>query len=171
MPVSLLRRPADNLGMPIRKDYGKLIADAREAKQWSQSRLAKEAGISQPSLSAIEAGDTQPDQVKLDTIWRVTSALGIALEPFMAEGAAIYNVEERPPPRARLPLISFVIAGNRSEANDPYAPGAAEAWIDFDSMASKSAFCLRVRGTSMIRPDGTGFPDGCFIAVFLRPSP
>lgn len=75
------------------------------------------------------------------------------------------NVETFRPPRALLPLISWVAAGNRAEVNDPYAPGAAEAWIEFDTVASKSAFCLRVRGESMVRPDGTGFPDGCLVAV------
>lgn len=85
--------------------------------------------------------------------------------------ASAYNVDPAPPPGSRLPHISWVAAGNRGEANDPFAPGAAFDWIDFDSMASKSAFCLQVRGTSMVRPDGTGFPDGCFIAVEPRRQP
>jgi SOS-response transcriptional repressor LexA len=75
------------------------------------------------------------------------------------------NVEEFRRPRSRLPLVSWVLAGNRGEVNDPYAPGAAESWVEFDSAASRSAFCLRVRGDSMVRADGSGFPDGCLIAV------
>jgi SOS-response transcriptional repressor LexA len=78
------------------------------------------------------------------------------------------NVEEIRQPGARLPLISWVRAGLRDNVFDPYAPGAAEAFIDFESRASSSAFCLRVRGDSMLRPDGTGFPDGCLIAVEPR---
>jgi SOS-response transcriptional repressor LexA len=81
------------------------------------------------------------------------------------DGLHPYNVDEVRSPRSRLPLISWVSAGLKDEANDPYAPGNAEAWIDFDSEASASAFCLRVRGDSMVRPDGTGFPDGCIIAI------
>jgi SOS-response transcriptional repressor LexA len=83
----------------------------------------------------------------------------------MAERLLASNVEEVPREKSRLPLISWVSAGLKDEANDPYAPGNAEAWIEFDSEASGSAFCLRVRGNSMVRPDGTGFPDGCVIAV------
>lgn len=75
------------------------------------------------------------------------------------------NVETFREARSLLPLISWVVAGTRAEANDPYPPGAAEAWIEFDTYMSKAAYCLRVRGTSMVRPDGTGFPEGCLIAI------
>lgn len=71
----------------------------------------------------------------------------------------------------RLPLISWVSAGMRDHAHDPYSPGTAEAWVEFGSIASDTAFCLRVRGTSMVRPDGTGFPDGCIIAVEPKRKP
>ena len=83
--------------------------------------------------------------------------------------AEALTVAREPSPAAidasSLPLISWVAAGLRNDANDPYAPGAAEAWVRFDSRGSRSSYCLRVRGDSMVRPDGTGFPDGCFIAV------
>lgn len=83
------------------------------------------------------------------------------------------NVEDVPAASSRLPLISWVSAGLKDEANDPYAPGNAEAWIDFDGQASSSAFCLRVRGRSMESPDGREptFPDGCLIAVEPRRRP
>jgi SOS-response transcriptional repressor LexA len=81
------------------------------------------------------------------------------------------NVEEVSAAGSRLPLISWVSAGLKDDANDPYAPGNAEAWLDFDSLASSVAFCLRVRGDSMVRPDGTGFPNGCIIAVEPRRRP
>lgn len=155
-----------NLGVPISKNYGRLITEARERKGWNQAQLAKAAGISQPSLSAIESGDTQPDKVKLDTIWKIGSALGVPLDNLVSEELANYNVgQPKPMGRSRLPLISWVSAGMRREANDPYAPGAAADWVDFDAVGSKSAFCLQVRGDSMVRQDGSGFPDGCYIAV------
>jgi SOS-response transcriptional repressor LexA len=93
------------------------------------------------------------------------------LNALLGVRSGVSNVEEAPPARARLPLISWVSAGLKDEANDPYAPGNAEAWIDFDSEASSSAFCLRVRGDSMVRPDGTGFPNGCLIAVEPKRKP
>jgi SOS-response transcriptional repressor LexA len=83
------------------------------------------------------------------------------------------NTSEAPQTRASLPLISWVSAGLKEEAFDPYAPGAAEAWIDFEGPASSTAFCLRVRGESMVRPDGRepSFPDGTIIAVDPRRKP
>lgn len=76
-----------------------------------------------------------------------------------------------PPPRSRLPLISWAIPGGRGDAANPYAPGAAEAWIGFEAEASQEAFCLRVRDDSMVRPDGSGFPAGCIIAIEPRRRP
>lgn len=137
----------------------------------NQGDLAEAAGISQPSLSAIEAGDTSPDQVKFVTIWKIAGALGVSIDEITAESTGSGNVETRPPSRSRLPLISWVSAGMRDHAFDPYSPGAAAEWIDFDAPSSKTAFCLRVRGDSMVRPDGTGFPDGCYIAVEPRRTP
>lgn len=88
-------------------------------------------------------------------------------------GDAPMNVMEAPADRSRLPLISWVSAGLKDEAADPYAPGNAEDWIPFESEASKSAFCLRVRGRSMESSDGSEptFPDGCFIAIEPRRKP
>lgn len=89
------------------------------------------------------------------------------LVEFAAEAADRGNTEAAIEVTARLPLISWVSAGLKDDANDPYAPGNAEAWIDIRArqQISSSAFCLRVRGHSMVRADGTGFPDGCIIAV------
>lgn len=83
------------------------------------------------------------------------------------------NVADIPRSRYRLPLISWVSAGQKDEANDPYSPGNAEAWIDFDGPTSSSAFCLKVRGTSMVNPSGEEptFPDGCVIGVDPRRRP
>jgi SOS-response transcriptional repressor LexA len=83
------------------------------------------------------------------------------------------NVEFERSAGSRLPLISWVRAGVKDEANEPFAPGAADEWFDFDTAASTSAFCLRVRGDSMVNPSGAEptFPDGCIIGVEPRRRP
>jgi SOS-response transcriptional repressor LexA len=48
---------------------------------------------------------------------------------------------------------------------DPYAPGVADEWIETEAVVSRHTYCLRVRGDSMLRPDGTGFPPGSVIVV------
>ncbi len=61
------------------------------------------------------------------------------------------------------PLISWVQAGEWSEIVDNFQPGDAEMWVPFaiPRKDMPNAFCLRVRGDSMI-PE---FADGDIILV------
>lgn len=54
--------------------------------------------------------------------------------------------------RTKVPLISWVQAGNWCESPDNFSPGDAEDWIDCSFPHSSSTYCLRVVGQSM-------FPD------------
>ena len=157
--------------MKAKLTLGELVALAREQCGLNQSELGKAAGLSQPTISAIESGTTKQKDIKLETIIKIAGATNKPLEFFL--GGSIENNTERVTikSRSKLPLISFVMAGLRGEANDPYATGAAERWIDVMSEASDAAYCLRVRGDSMQRADGTGFPDGCIIAVEPKRKP
>ena len=56
---------------------GQLIRDARASRGLSQDALAERAGISQPSLSQIETGDTTP---RLETLDAIADALGMTAE-------------------------------------------------------------------------------------------
>ena len=143
-----------------KKTVGQLVLAAREQRGWTQSELAKRSGLSQPTLSALEAGETTLSNIKLSTVAQIASALGVPIGDLLGT-----NTDTAPVFRARLPLVSWISAGNPHQVFDPYSPGAAEDWIPFQSMATPNSYCLRVRGDSMMRPDGTGFPDGCIIAV------
>lgn len=167
MPLAVPVGRPNNLGVPITPispDYGKRIESAREKRGWNQAQLAQAAGISQPTLSAIENGDTKPEQVKLDTVWKIADALGLPL-PALAvrDNAAEYNVVPAPAPRSRVPMVSFVPAGTPGES-----VMQVSGHVEFDSPASKDAIALQVKGESMVRPDGTGFPSGCYILVEPR---
>ncbi len=50
---------------------------------------------------------------------------------------------------ARVPLISWVAAGNWGEAVDSYQPGDGEDWVETTKRVGHSAFALRVKGDSM----------------------
>lgn len=78
---------------------------------------------------------------------------------------AVPNIEPVTRTLQKVPLISWVSAGQLKEVFDPYQPGAAESWEEIEGPVSKQAYALRVRGDSMIAPDGTGFPDGSTIVV------
>lgn len=67
-----------------------------------------------------------------------------------------------------IPLISYVQAGEWSEAIDLYEPGYGEKVMPTTAPHSSSTFALRVEGRSMTLPDGvTGisFPHGMIIYV------
>lgn len=154
---------------------GERARKRREELQLKQKDVAAQVpGMTESALSQLESGSTKG--VKPQNLLHLARALRMSVEE-LVEGRArtgkVHNVEEHGPAGARLPLISWVRAGLRDDANDPYAPGKAETWIDFDTAASTSAFCLRVRGDSMVRPDGSepSFPDGCIIGVEPRRRP
>lgn len=50
----------------------------------------------------------------------------------------------------KVPLISWVAAGNWCESPDNFSPGDAEDWLASPFSHSKHAFCLTVKGESMM---------------------
>jgi SOS-response transcriptional repressor LexA len=85
-----------------------------------------------------------------------------------------YSVEPGPELRARVPLISWVQAGDWNGASDPLQPGDAERWLDCPTSHSDRTYALRVRGDSMTSPHGNArtYPEGCIVFVDpLRRSP
>ena len=61
---------------------GECIRGARNARTWSQSRLAKQADVSRPTIARIEAGQ----HVRMGTLETVAQALGLSLEMGRTEG-------------------------------------------------------------------------------------
>lgn len=155
-------RHAQNVGMPNRRIIPQRVIQAREARGWKPAELARRAGISQPTLWALENGKTK--DVKYDTIAKIASATGKHVAYFVDTRNGNTD-EETPVPYGRVPLISWVRAGAASLVFDPYQPGFAEEWEDASVSVSRLTFALRVRGDSMIAPDGTGFPEGSIIIV------
>lgn len=69
-------------------------------------------------------------------------------------------------PVGKLPLISWVQAGDWSEIVDNFQPGDAEDWIACPFPIGLHGFVLRVVGDSMFNPAGDlSFRDGDFISV------
>ncbi len=75
----------------------------------------------------------------------------------------IENVIQGPELRGKLPLISWVRAGDLCESPDVFHTGDADEWIDCPVPHSPRSYCLRVSGDSM---DGEGgYRDGEIIFV------
>lgn len=128
------------------------------------SRLARETGVSQPTIwKILNEKIADPGS---DILEPIAKRFGKAVAQLRGEiPIELEDVVDAHDTKARLPLISWVQAGLGGEAADPYAPGSAESWMPFESKYSGQAFCLRVRGDSMVTPDGGGFPEDTIIAV------
>lgn len=53
------------------------IKELREAKGWSQNKLAKESGLAQSFIHAIEAGKKSPT---MRSLRKLSQALGVPIE-------------------------------------------------------------------------------------------
>lgn len=153
----------------------------RKRARLSQEAVSQlfEPPISRAAVAQWETAKSQGGTVpEVDRLKVLAAAYGCSIDELIGGPGPTSlneppNVYPVPPSRIRLPLISWVSAGLRDDANDPYAKGNAEAWEDFEGPCSSISFCLRVRGASMTSPGGVepNFPDGCIIGVDPRRQP
>lgn len=85
----------------------------------------------------------------------------------MIEGSGIANVEDAGGSYSTrtAPVISWVQAGEWSEAVDLHEPGYGDGYEPVPSGAGPSVFWLRVVGDSMTAPTGQSIPEGHLILV------
>ena len=133
------------------------LRSARKRAGLTQEDVAKAAGVSRPAVVQWESGESV--SIKGENLIRVAKCLGVDPAWLVYESNTSPFV---PPNFARLvPLISWVKAGDWSEASDPYAVGDAEEWIPYYSKCGENTFAVRVSGISM-EPE---FKDGEVIIV------
>ena len=130
---------------------GNRVKEARLLRGIGQVDLAKCAGVGQTAISALEQRDSETSKFTQ----QIAKCLGVNPDWLATgKGEPDYNnafmVQQ-------VPLISWVHAGEWSEANDPYVVGDAETWIpyavttrkDNNVTGSDRMFALRVSGVSM----------------------
>lgn len=80
---------------------------------------------------------------------------------------SVSNVHEVVP-RKRVPVVSWVMAGELEEVWDHHNPGEADEWVDVcHTTPGENAFALRVKNDSMTspHPGERSFPEGTVITV------
>lgn len=179
------------------KDFGSAIGEAVQRKldagfAKSKAEIARHFGMQPPSLSDwVKKGSVAKD--KLPELWRYFSDVagpdhwglsasewpsGLSLlsntqtSRTQAESSLVENVSPAPDVKGRIPLISWIRAGQWSEAVDIYEPGYAERWLPHLKNNGEHTYALRVDGDSMTAPYGKSYPEGCIIFVDpMRQSP
>lgn len=93
------------------------------------------------------------------------NALGVGFK--LPANDSTSNVTELDPQRIRVPLISWIQAGEFSDVVDLFHPGEAVQWEDaFKSKPGKHGYALLVEGDSMVSQTGVhSFPPGTVLIV------
>ncbi|MGZ4968751.1 MAG: LexA family protein [Methylobacter sp.] len=147
-----------------------------ERMGWNAYDLANASGIPQPTIHRILSG--KHGDPRTNTVKKLAHALGLTEAELRGLGGYIdstvvretlpshSNTELGPDITGRIPLISWVQAGNWAEIIDNDYPGDAEEWRLTTAKISKNAFALRIVGDSMINPNGyPSLPPGAIVIV------
>ena len=147
------------------------IAELMQATELSVGQLSEIAGVSSSAVSQWKDGPTKA--IKTGPATRLADRTGFRAR-WIADGdgpkkenSSIRNTEPGPEMRGKVPLVSWIQAGDWCQASDVYPPGTAERWMHCPVGHSETTFALRVRGDSMTAPHASGrsYPEGCFIFV------
>lgn len=102
-----------------------------DAKGFTQYKLWKISGISQPTIGRILSGlSLEPEKKTVDAIAKALGSTSAYLyDGIEGHEQASSNTEPGPAIKGRVPLISWVQAGDWCEAIDTLSPGDAEDWL------------------------------------------
>jgi transcriptional regulator with XRE-family HTH domain len=101
------------------------IKEFREERGWSQTKLSRETGITQATLSNVERGIHDPH---LATLHKVADALGVPVIALLGEEEETSSKEEAPEERLRKSLRALL----RGERRSLFLAGVAlstDLWI------------------------------------------
>lgn len=144
------------------KNFNERLIACREAAGLSQSELARRLSVSPQAVQKWESAQNVPRGKRLELL---ASILSTTVSHLMV-GDLSGNVEHGPSIKGRLPLISWVQAGEWTEIADVFDASEAEDWLHCPVAHSPRTFVLRVRGESMYDPRGKrSFKDGDLIFV------
>ncbi|CDH01165.1 LexA family protein [Xenorhabdus bovienii] len=149
----------------MKTTIGERIRLRRKELKLTQRELGRFVGVSHVAISQWEKEDTEP---KGDNLLALASALGCSAE-YVLKGEFDDNSNVSflrfNRTRGEYPLISWVCAGNWSEAVEPYHRRSIDDWYETTVSCSNNSFWLEVKGDSMTSPSGLSIPEGMMILV------
>lgn len=126
------------------KSLAERVSFARRRAGLTQAQLAKRAGVTRAGAGQWETGVTQ--SLSADVAIKVASALGVRIE-WLVYGSG--PLEEGPAALSKVPLVSWVAAGQWCQSEEPMPLDYQEKQVLTTRFASTKAYALRVRGDSM----------------------
>lgn len=152
--------------------YADRFNEALEQPGKTVAGVAEAMGISRQAVYAIKRGQTKAASAENNA----AAALYFNCDPsWLASGKGrpdwgqikSDNLSPAPDLRGRVPLISWVQAGEWCDAESISTPDNVEQWMDCPVQHSPKTFALKVRGDSMTAPSGAGrtYPENCVIFV------
>lgn len=141
----------------MKTEMGTVIKRLRKAKGMSQAVLADKIGVATPNVSRYENGS---QGIEFDKFSLIADALGVKVSEMFAMAEGGNNVIDGPDIKGRVPLISWVQAGEWQRIFENNDLDNVE-WVETTYKVRKYTYALRVVGDSM----ETKFPEGCIIIV------
>jgi SOS-response transcriptional repressor LexA len=142
--------------------FGKNLKKARKEAGLTQDQIGAlfDPIVTRVTVSNWERDENMPDADKLPILAR---AVRRTIDQLYSGRS---NTSIGPEIQGKVPLISWVQAGNFSQAVDNNHPGVADEWIETTVPVHRHTYALRVKGDSMTNPNGEPtFPHGQIIIV------
>lgn len=143
---------------------GQRVREIRKERGFTQDGLAKLVGVKQETVSQLENGKSK------ETRLIASFAKALKVNSYWLETGKgdkypdVSNIESLPDEPSRVPVISWVAAGNWATMQDQRAEPLE--WLMCPVKHSKDTYALIVKGLSMYNPLGErSFKDGDIIFI------
>ncbi len=142
------------------------------ARGWSEGELARQAGVTQPTVHRIITGESKSP--KRENVEKIAKVLRVPSKWLWDGGPRTASEQAEPSNVAiiaqpeqmyRYPVVSWVTAGTWSEAVQPFPDGFSDRYDLSDYKAKGPAFWLEVKGDSMTSTSAPSIPEGSQILV------
>lgn len=147
------------------KEMNERIRQRRLELKMTQQDLAKKAGVNRVTVTGWEKGDYQPNGANLQALANALNITPAWLVDGKEETSSNVSFLKFNKTGGEYPLISWVSAGNWSEAIEPYHRRSVDVWYETTVHCSEDSFWLEVKGDSMTSPSGLSIPEGMVILV------
>lgn len=154
----------------VRERFASRLAQAAKDAGYSEhgkaTEIAERLGLTPKAVSKWFNAESIPRQDAMNKLAELLRVEVVWLQHGKTAGFDSNVSDPRPyRPAPKYPVISFVQAGNWTEACEPYTLSEIDEWYESEVAVHGSAFWLKVEGDSMTAPTGVSIPEGSLVLV------